>query len=67
MYLNAAPGGQGAGPGETKHMPSFIQVTAKVNHMVEGLPQVKPDTNESLQDRDLSFSATKGPPQLPKP
>lgn len=35
MYLNAAPGGRGAGSGETKHMPSFIQVTAKVNHMAE--------------------------------
>lgn len=35
MYLNAAPGEQGAGSAETKHMPSFIQVTAKVNHMAE--------------------------------
>lgn len=35
MYLNAAPGEQGAGSAETKHMASFIQVTAKVNHMAE--------------------------------
>ena len=35
---------RGAGSGETKHMPSFIQVTAKVNQIAELLQQVKLDT-----------------------
>lgn len=35
---------QGVGSRETKHIPSFIQVTAKVNQIVELLQQVKLDT-----------------------
>lgn len=34
----------GAGSRETTHMPDFIQVTAKVNQIVEFLQQVKLDT-----------------------